>query len=116
MLGRNEMKKIICIALSIFFIFTLTSCDNAEEKDGSYTYSTVYVSRYGKIHSDANCSGMKYYTAMPLDKALDAGNVLCKKCYPPEELQKAYEDHYENYYDHYEDYYYQDDYHNEWYD
>ena len=28
------MKKIICIALSIFFIFTLTSCDNAEEKDG----------------------------------------------------------------------------------
>ena len=103
------MKKVVCSVLSIFFIFSLISCDNAEEKDDSYTYSTVYVSRYGKIHSDSNCSGMKYYTAMPLDSALDAGYVLCKKCYPPEELQKAAKDYYENYYDRYEDYYFQDE-------
>ena len=88
------MKKVICIALSVFFIFTLISCGNTEETDDSYIYPTVYVSRYGKIHSHANCSGMKYYTEMPLDSALDAGNVLCKKCYPPEKMQKAYENYY----------------------
>lgn len=78
------MKKAICIALSIFFILTLVSCDNAEEKDDSYTYSTVFVSKYGKIHAESDCSGMRYYTVMPLRSAVDAGYVLCEKCYPPE--------------------------------
>ena len=42
---------------------------------------TVYVSNSGKYHSKSNCSGMKNYTEMSLDEALDAGHVACKKCW-----------------------------------
>ena len=41
----------------------------------------VYVSRSGKIHRIANCSGMKYYTAMYLDDAVNMGHVFCENCY-----------------------------------
>ncbi len=42
---------------------------------------TVYVSNSGKYHSKSNCSGMKNYTEMSLDEAIDAGHVACKKCW-----------------------------------
>lgn len=42
---------------------------------------TVYVSNSGKYHSKSNCSGMKHYTEMSLDEAIDAGHVACKKCW-----------------------------------
>lgn len=42
---------------------------------------TVYVSRTGKIHSNPNCSGMKYYTEMTYDEAIASGYDLCKNCY-----------------------------------
>lgn len=70
------MKKVICIVLSIFFIFAFISCDNAEESSDII----VYVSRYGKIHSDPNCSGMIYYKTMTLYTAINEGYVLCKNC------------------------------------
>ena len=82
------MKKIFCLALSILFIFALISCDNAEEN-----YDTiVYVSRYGKIHSEADCSGMIYYDTMTLSEALDKGYVWCKKCFEDIQQQGLYWD------------------------
>lgn len=42
---------------------------------------TVYVSNSGKYHSKSNCSGMKNYTEMSLDEAIDAGHVACKRCW-----------------------------------
>ena len=42
---------------------------------------TVYVSRTGKIHRIRNCSGMKYYTAMDYEDAVDAGYSHCQNCY-----------------------------------
>ncbi len=41
----------------------------------------VYVSNYGKIHRNSNCSGMKYYTKMSYADAINRGFVKCKKCY-----------------------------------
>ena len=111
------MKKVICIALCIFLILLLTSC--AEEKEEYYYYDViVYVSRYGKIHSYPNCSGMVYYTSMPLFTAISEGYVVCKKCEDDiygaiDEYNKHY---YENYYDNYYDEpYYEYEEHN-WYD
>lgn len=42
---------------------------------------TVYVSSSGKYHSKSNCSGMKYYTEMSLEEAIEAGHIACKKCW-----------------------------------
>lgn len=41
---------------------------------------TVYVSRSGVIHVEEDCSGMKHYTKMPLEKADAAGYEYCSKC------------------------------------
>ena len=41
----------------------------------------VFVSRNGIIHSRHDCSGMKYYTAMSLEKAQALGYRKCQKCY-----------------------------------
>jgi len=76
------MKRTICLALSILFIFTFIGCNGIEEKEADPMHSTVYVSGYGKIHAYPSCSGMKHYTAMPADLAAEAGYTLCKKCYP----------------------------------
>lgn len=40
----------------------------------------VYVSRKGVIHFDKDCSGMKYYTEMTLEKADKAGYKYCEHC------------------------------------
>ena len=40
----------------------------------------VYVSRQGVIHFRADCSGMKYYTAMSLEQADAAGYKYCEHC------------------------------------
>lgn len=42
---------------------------------------TVYISRSNLIHSDPHCSGMKYYTEMPLDEAQSNGYRKCSKCW-----------------------------------
>ena len=41
----------------------------------------VYVSKTGKYHRNNDCSGMKYYTEMSLDEAIDAGHAACKRCW-----------------------------------
>lgn len=47
-------------------------------KKDSYT---VYVSDYGKIHKNPNCSGMKYYKVMSYSEAVKAGYSRCQNCY-----------------------------------
>ena len=38
------------------------------------------MSRNGVIHFRSDCSGMKYYTAMPLEQADAAGYKYCEHC------------------------------------
>ena len=54
-----------------------------DEDEDEYEYSgvTVYVSRTGKIHSNRSCSGMKYYTRMDYNEAVDEGYDFCMNCY-----------------------------------
>jgi len=42
--------------------------------------TTVYVSRNGVIHFKHDCSGMKNYTEMTLEKADKAGYKYCEHC------------------------------------
>ena len=41
----------------------------------------VYVSRNGIYHSYPSCSGMKHYSTMTVDDAIEAGCRACKKCW-----------------------------------
>lgn len=50
-------------------------------EDTSTVGGTVYVSRNGKIHTNPNCSGMKYYTEMSYSEAVSSGYDKCQKCY-----------------------------------
>ena len=43
--------------------------------------STVYVSKYGKIHKSSDCSGMKYYDTMTYSEARSEGYVRCQNCF-----------------------------------
>jgi hypothetical protein len=72
------MKKALCFALSIFILLTVVSCGNPKDKS-DYTV-TVYVSKYGKIHSSPHCSGMKSCLRMTLENAMKANYEVCKKC------------------------------------
>ncbi len=72
------MKKVLCVILSILFVFTTSGCNNPENEE-DYTI-IVYVSKYGKIHAYPDCSGMLSYSEMPLEKAIKTGFDLCKKC------------------------------------
>lgn len=40
----------------------------------------VYVSKNGVIHFKHDCSGMKNYTEMTLEKAVEAGYKYCEHC------------------------------------
>ncbi len=42
---------------------------------------TVYVSSTGKYHKKFDCSGMKNYTEMTLQQAIEAGHTACKRCW-----------------------------------
>lgn len=42
--------------------------------------TVVYVSKQGVIHFDKDCSGMKHYTEMTLEKADAAGYEYCSRC------------------------------------
>ncbi len=42
---------------------------------------TVYVSSTGKYHKKCDCSGMKNYTEMTLQQAIEAGHTACKRCW-----------------------------------
>ncbi|MBE6531874.1 MAG: hypothetical protein E7679_07325 [Ruminococcaceae bacterium] len=78
------MKKVICIILSVFFIFALISCSKSKGSDTEKEKRRVvivYVSRYGKIHTDSDCSGMIYYEAMSFNEAIQLGHDLCNKCF-----------------------------------
>ena len=82
------MKKTACIALAILLIFTFISCNGAKDvEEQANGEMTVYVSKYGKIHSDPSCSGMVRYETMTLSEAIDEGYVVCKKC--SADIQKA---------------------------
>lgn len=101
------MKKIICGILCVLFIFTMVSCSEEKEEFRDYDI-IVYVSRYGKIHSYSNCSGMVYYKTMTFFDAINEGNVVCKKCQDDiEDALKDYYNYHENYY-YYDDRYYED--------
>lgn len=52
-----------------------------EEDDYEYSGVTVYVSKSGKIHNNPRCSGMKYYTEMDYDEAVENGYDFCMNCY-----------------------------------
>lgn len=41
----------------------------------------VYVSSTGKYHKKCDCSGMKNYTEMTMQQAIDAGHIACKRCW-----------------------------------
>jgi len=72
------MKKVICIIWAVFLVFSLTSCDKANENEDCDFI--VYVSVYGKIHSSPDCSGMIYYNTMLLADAIREGYVICQNC------------------------------------
>lgn len=55
--------------------------ENDDQIEDDHISVTVYVSKSGKIHRIRNCSGMKYYTEMDYDEAVDEGYVFCKNCY-----------------------------------
>lgn len=90
------MRKIIALLLAVSFIFSFTGCGKEKEVPyrttttryqytqnnnyNNYSY-TVYVSKYGKIHRNKNCSGMIYYTEMDYNTAVSRGYALCKNCY-----------------------------------
>ena len=46
-----------------------------------YQDNIVYVSQYGKIHKNPNCSGMKYCEPMSYSTAISRDYVLCNNCY-----------------------------------
>lgn len=72
------MKKILYIVFCILLIVALTNCGGEKEEQ---RYNIVlYVSKYDKIHSYPNCSGMLYYTFMPLSAAIEEGYTVCHNC------------------------------------
>ena len=90
------MKKFYKVLLAIVLVLLL--CVGCTEEQNSYddsssNYETaydnnddeysapVYVSRTGKIHKKSNCSGMKYYTVMDYDEAVNNGYDFCNNCY-----------------------------------
>ena len=88
------MKKIIsvfCIICLIVSSVCIVGCENNSKTTkindstpyytDNYYSEIVYVSNSGKIHNVRNCSGMKYYTIMDYDSAIDKGYVKCKNCY-----------------------------------
>ena len=94
------MRKIIALLLAVSFIFSFAGCgkekevpyrttttryqytqnNNYNNYNNNYSY-TVYVSDYGKIHRNKNCSGMIYYREMDYNTAVSRGYALCKNCY-----------------------------------
>lgn len=58
-----------------------SSSSSSSQKTPSTGVGEVYVSRNGKIHTRSDCSGMKYYTAMSYEAAVNAGYDHCGKCY-----------------------------------
>lgn len=54
---------------------------NDDDDDEVKNQRTVYVSRKGKIHTNPRCSGMKYYTEMYEDDAINKGYDFCNNCY-----------------------------------
>lgn len=71
---RRVFAGMLLFLLAVFPLVTLPSAYATD-------YSrTVYVSSSGKYHYLSNCSGMKHYTEKSLQKALDDGDIACKKC------------------------------------
>lgn len=74
-----RVALISCLAL---LIVLASGCQKSNDFDYDYDYGgTVYVSNYGKIHSNPSCSGMKYYEEMGYEEAIGEGYDLCQKCY-----------------------------------
>lgn len=48
---------------------------------GIYGTRTVYISSSGKIHLKSDCSGMKSYKEMTMEKAVNSGYSTCDKCF-----------------------------------
>ena len=78
------MKRIINTLLCAILIFSLASCqdvDRVREDPYEGYEQTVYVSKSShKVHSDPNCSGMKYYFEISYNDAVKAGYDFCKNC------------------------------------
>lgn len=78
---KNEKGKAVLGKASDVKEWTIAPAEPVKSIDKSKNSPTVYVSNSGKYHSKSNCSGMKYYTVMTLDEAIEAGYDACKKCY-----------------------------------
>lgn len=48
---------------------------------GIYGTRTVYISSSGKIHLKSDCSGMKSYKEMTMEKAVNSGYSTCGRCF-----------------------------------
>lgn len=93
MKDNNTIKIIAALAALAIIVVGIAYCHNtAEEKQQEKEIETieqqqaqdgytVYVSRAGKIHTNPNCSGMKYYRKMGYNDARRAGYDLCQNCY-----------------------------------
>ena len=82
----SDLPSVLSVSIPDFSMPEFPSHDFVFDYESSievddYNEVTVYVSRYGKIHSIPYCSGMKYYTAMGFDEAVDRGYDFCQNCY-----------------------------------
>lgn len=75
------MKRIISLLMVIVLIVGCCVGCNDDNNNTNVNETIVYVSKTGKIHKISYCSGMKYYTEMEYDEAVDKGYVFCKNCY-----------------------------------
>ena len=83
MLRTKRVARVILIGCLVSLMILVFGCKRSQHYDNfDYDYDeTVYVSNYGKIHSDSSCSGMKYYEEMEYEEAIAEGYDLCQKCY-----------------------------------
>lgn len=71
----KKVLSIVCIVCLLLLSISFSGCaDNNSNK-------MVYVSNYGKIHKNPNCSGMIYYEIMSYHDAIGNGYVECQNCY-----------------------------------
>ena len=94
----NHMIIAFILILAIFFVYICFEIESEkketeqerlkeynemlqQQQDGKAKGPTVYVSRNGIYHKDADCCGMQIYMAMTSSEARQSGNRACKICY-----------------------------------
>lgn len=83
----SECEAITATATTMSMQTTSIPAESMDEPIVNETFESetatviVYVSTTGKYHSKHDCSGMKTYTEMAYDDAVENGYVACKRCY-----------------------------------